>query len=60
MSKIWLVAVALCVLSCAKSPVEITPQQEKKVEDNVSIIMLLILLGFEVICFVVSKFLDNK
>lgn len=31
MRKIWLVAVALCVLSCTKSPLEITPQQEKEV-----------------------------
>ncbi len=31
MRKIWLVAVALCVLSCTRSPLEITPQQEKEV-----------------------------
>jgi len=32
----------------------------KEVEDNVSIIILLILLAFEVICFVITKFLDSK
>lgn len=30
------------------------------VKDNLSIVLLLIILAFEVICFVVSKFLDNK
>jgi cell division protein FtsI (penicillin-binding protein 3) len=31
MKKIWSLAVALCVISCTKSPLEITPQQEKEV-----------------------------
>ncbi len=31
MKKNWLLAVALCVISCTKSPLEITPQQEKEV-----------------------------
>ena len=30
------------------------------VKDNFSIVILLVILAFEVICFVVSKFLDNK
>ena len=30
------------------------------VKDNLSIILLLVILSFEVICFVLSKFLNNK
>lgn len=30
------------------------------VKDNWSILLLLVILAFELICFVVSKFLDNK
>lgn len=32
----------------------------ENVKDNLSILMLLIILAFELICFVISKFLDNK
>ena len=32
----------------------------EEVKDNFSIMILLVILAFEVICFVVSKFLDNK
>jgi len=30
------------------------------IKDNWSILLLLVILAFELICFVVSKFLDNK
>ena len=33
---------------------------EKDIVDNWSILLLLIILAFELICFVISKFLDNK
>jgi hypothetical protein len=32
----------------------------ENVKDNWSILLLLVILAFELICFVVSKFLDNK
>jgi hypothetical protein len=32
----------------------------EEIKDNLSILILLVVLAFEVICFIVSKFLDNK
>ena len=32
----------------------------ENIKDNLSLVLLLVILAFELICFVVSKFLDNK